>query len=147
MVDAAPRDAMWKMMLASSGVKTEFLAVAASSKKSVTSIFPSLAFRVALWIVFSTASSSRMTNLSALADWFIVDGGLTVVESEDFRVRDPLSRGHQAHSGQPLDNRVAELMARNLNHDPLKLGGGDKSIIVGIKVSECLSDTFSPEPF
>lgn len=38
-------------------------------------------------------------------------------------------------------------MARNLNHDPLKLGWGDKSIIVGVKVSESLSNSFSPETF
>lgn len=49
-------------MEASSGVKTEFRAVAASFKKSVISILPSLAFLVALCIVFSTASSSRMTE-------------------------------------------------------------------------------------
>ena len=47
-VDAAPLEAMWKIMLASNGVKTEFLAVAASSKKSVTSILPSFELLVAL---------------------------------------------------------------------------------------------------
>jgi len=52
------------MMEASRGVKTEFLAVAASFKKSVISILPSFAFLTALWIVFSTASSSRITAVS-----------------------------------------------------------------------------------
>ena len=53
-------------MDASSGVKTEFLAVAASFKKSVISILPSFAFLTARWIVFSTASSSRMTIVSGV---------------------------------------------------------------------------------
>lgn len=37
-------------------------------------------------------------------------------------------------------------MACHLDHDLLKLGGRNKTIMVGIKVSECLSDTLSPEP-
>lgn len=52
------------MIDASSGVKTAFLAVAASFKKSVIDILESFDFLVALWIVFSTASNSRMTVIS-----------------------------------------------------------------------------------
>lgn len=36
-------------------------------------------------------------------------------------------------------------MTGDLDHDPLELGRSDKSIIVRIEISECLTDTFSPE--
>lgn len=38
-------------------------------------------------------------------------------------------------------------MSSNLHHDLLKFGRGDESIVICIKVSEGLSDSFSPEPF
>ena len=138
------------MMAASRGVKTEFLAVAASSKKSVTSILPSLAFLVARWIVFSTASNSRMTVgqyrfLYVTPAQEARETGRTVVKGKDFRVRDPLAGRHERQGGQTFNDRVAELVTRDFNHDLLKLEGRDESVVVGIKVPEGLSDTFSPK--
>jgi hypothetical protein len=38
-------------------------------------------------------------------------------------------------------------VSSDFHHDLLKLGWSDEPIVVGIKVSECLSNSFSPEPF
>jgi hypothetical protein len=38
-------------------------------------------------------------------------------------------------------------VSSDLHHDLLELGGSNEPIIVGIKVSEGLSNSFSPEPF
>lgn len=38
-------------------------------------------------------------------------------------------------------------MPSDLDHDLLKFRRGDESIVIGIKVSEGLSDSFSPETF
>jgi hypothetical protein len=128
------------MIDASSGVKTAFLAVAASFKKSVIDILESFDFLVALWIVFSTASNSRMTAISNRPP-----RELTVVKGKDLRVRDPLTRRHEVERGQSLNDGIAELVTRNLDHDLLKFRRSNKPIIVSIKVPEGLSDSFSPE--
>lgn len=67
------------------------------------------------------------------------------MESKDLRVRDPLTGRHEVERRQSLDDGIAELVTRNLDHDLLKFRRSNKPIIVGIKVSECLSDSFSPE--
>lgn len=38
-------------------------------------------------------------------------------------------------------------MSSDLDHDLLEFRRGDESIVIGIKVSEGLSDSFSPETF
>jgi hypothetical protein len=38
-------------------------------------------------------------------------------------------------------------VSSDLDHDLLEFGRSNKPIIVGIKVPECLTDSFSSEPF
>jgi hypothetical protein len=45
-----------------------------------------------------------------------------------------------------LNDRIAELVTGNLDHDFLKFGRSNKPIVIGIKEPKCLPDSFSPEP-
>ena len=46
-----------------------------------------------------------------------------------------------------MDDRVGQFVSSNLHHDLLEFRRGDESIVIGIKVSEGLSHSFSPETF